>query len=105
MIRALPARIIRALPRAHPRTYVTDGLTKNLLSPLEEILTLSNAREGLTTMPDKWDELCEIAECEHCDEQGMRLNGLHRCDHIDYAAIAKRGIAKVIQALKEAKQQ
>lgn len=55
-------------------------------------------------MPDKWDELCDIAECEHCDEHGMRLNGLHRCDHIDYAAIAKRGIAKVIQALKEAKQ-
>jgi len=52
-------------------------------------------------MADRWDEICDIAECEHCDEQGMR--GLYKCDHIDYAAIAKRGIAKCQQALKESK--
>jgi len=54
-------------------------------------------------MADRWDEMCAIAECEHCDDQGIRLNGLHRCDHIDYGAIAKRGIAKCQQALKESK--
>lgn len=52
-------------------------------------------------MADRWDEMCEIAECQLCDEHGMR--GLYRCDHIDYAAIAKRGKALCEQALKEAK--
>lgn len=51
-------------------------------------------------MKDFADRLCEIAECELCDEQGIRLNGLYRCDHIDYGAIAKRGIAKVKAALE-----
>lgn len=51
-------------------------------------------------MPDRYDEMCAIAECEFCDDHGIRLNGLHRCDHIDYAAIAKRGIALCRQALK-----
>jgi len=54
-------------------------------------------------MADRWDEICDITECEHCDDQGIRLNGLYRCDHIDYGAIANRGIALCQQALKEAK--
>ena len=54
-------------------------------------------------MADRWDEICDITECEHCDDQGIRLNGLYRCDHIDYGAIAKRGIALCQAALKEAK--
>lgn len=52
-------------------------------------------------MSDWRDRLCEIAECELCDDDGLRLNQLARCDHIDYGAIAKRGIAKVQAALKE----
>ena len=54
-------------------------------------------------MPDYADEMCEIAECELCDESGIRLNGLYRCDHIDYGVIAKRGIELCRQALREAK--
>lgn len=52
--------------------------------------------------PDRmYDEMCDIAECEFCDDAGIRLNQLGRCDHIDYAAIAKRGIAKVREALRK----
>jgi hypothetical protein len=51
-------------------------------------------------MRDYADRLLEIAECELCDDDGLRLNGLYRCDHIDYGAIAKRGIAKVRAALE-----
>jgi len=51
-------------------------------------------------MGDWRDELVEIAECEFCDDQGVRLNQLGKCDHIDYAAIARRGIAKVKEALE-----
>ena len=50
-------------------------------------------------MRDYADRLLEIAECELCDDDGLRLNGLYKCDHIDYGAIAKRGIAKVRAAL------
>lgn len=54
-------------------------------------------------MTDWRDEMCAVAECELCDESGIRLNGLHRCDHIDYGVIAKRGIELCRQALREAK--
>jgi hypothetical protein len=48
---------------------------------------------------DRYDAMCEIAECELCDESGVR-GGMHRCDHVDYAAISRRGMAKVKQALE-----
>lgn len=51
-------------------------------------------------MGDWRDELVEIVGCELCDDDGLRLNGLYKCDHIDYGAIAKRGIAKVRAALE-----
>lgn len=51
-------------------------------------------------MSDWRDELVEIAECEFCDEKGVRLSQLGKCDHINYAAIAKRGIARVKEALE-----
>jgi hypothetical protein len=51
-------------------------------------------------MPDRYGELVERAECEFCDDQGVRLNGLHNCDHVDYGSIAKRGIARVKAALE-----
>lgn len=54
-------------------------------------------------MADWRDDMLEIAECEFCDEQGIRNVIGGRCDHIDYAAIAKRGIAKCLQALEDAK--
>lgn len=54
-------------------------------------------------MTDHATRMVEIAECEFCDDNGIHLNGIHACDHVDYAAIAKRGIAKVKAALKESK--
>lgn len=47
--------------------------------------------------------MCAIAECEMCDDTGLRLNQLHRCDHIDYGAIAKRHIAAIKAELKKGK--
>lgn len=52
---------------------------------------------------DRYDAMCAAAECELCDDHGIRLNGLHVCDHIDYGEIAKRGKALVLEALKKAK--
>ena len=54
-------------------------------------------------MRDYYDELCERAECALCDDEGIRLNGLHVCDHVDYGAISRRGKAAVLQAIKDAK--
>lgn len=54
-------------------------------------------------MADWRDDLAEIAGCELCDDDGIRLGGIGSCDHTDYGAIAKRGIKLVLQALKEAK--
>jgi hypothetical protein len=54
-------------------------------------------------MRDRYSEMCEIAECEHCDENGLRLNQLGVCDHIDYAAAAKRGMEMVREALRKEK--
>ena len=51
-------------------------------------------------MADWRDELADIVGCELCDDEGIHLNGIHKCDHVDYAAIAKRGMAKVKAALK-----
>lgn len=42
-----------------------------------------------------------IAHCELCDDDGLR--GGFRCDHVDYGAIAKRGIDAVRAALREAR--
>jgi hypothetical protein len=55
---------------------------------------------GLQKMADWRDELADIVGCELCDDEGIHLNGIHKCDHVDYAAIAKRGMAKVKAALK-----
>ena len=54
-------------------------------------------------MPDRYDEMCEIAECELCDDNGRRLNSWLKCDHIDYGAIAKRHIAAIKSQLKKGK--
>lgn len=48
---------------------------------------------------DRYDEMCAAAECELCDDHGIRPDNT-RCDHVDYAAIAKRGLEKVREALK-----
>ena len=62
------------------------------------------SRQGRSlTMPDSYAEMCEIAQCEHCDDSGIRLNGLGLCDHIDYAAAAKRGMALIRAALRKEK--
>jgi len=54
-------------------------------------------------MSDWQDKLLETVECHLCDDQGIRNLVGGTCDHIDYGPIAKRGIAKVLAALKEAK--
>ena len=42
-----------------------------------------------------------VAHCENCDDQGIRLNGLGRCDHIDYASIARRHLPGIKAMLKK----
>jgi hypothetical protein len=39
--------------------------------------------------------------CELCDETGLRLNQLGRCDHVDYGAIARRHRTAIKNALKK----
>ena len=41
------------------------------------------------------------AHCEFCDEKGIRLNGLGRCNHIDYGAIARRHLPGIKAKLKK----
>jgi len=48
-------------------------------------------------MADEYDRMCEIVECELCDDHGKR--GMFVCDHIDYASTARRGIAAVRAAM------
>jgi hypothetical protein len=40
-----------------------------------------------------------VAHCPLCDDSGMR--GLHRCDHIDYAEIARRHMPTIREVLKK----
>ena len=48
-----------------------------------------------------YDELCDRSECNFCDDDGIRLTVGGTCDHVDWAAISKRGMAKVRQALRK----
>jgi hypothetical protein len=41
------------------------------------------------------------AHCERCDDNGLMLNGLHRCNHVDYGAIARRHRPAIKAALKK----
>jgi len=50
-------------------------------------------------MGDWRDELMEITECEFCDDDGVRLNGLGRCDHVDHGAASKRGMDMIRRAM------
>ena len=50
-------------------------------------------------MPDAYDRMCDIAECELCDDHGKR--GMFVCDHVDYAAAARRGMDMIRAALKK----
>lgn len=38
-----------------------------------------------------------IANCEHCDDKGIR--GMLVCDHVDHAAAARRGMEKIRELL------
>ena len=44
-----------------------------------------------------------VAHCEFCDDHGVRLNGLYRCDHVDYGAIARRHLPGIKNQLKKAR--
>ena len=50
-------------------------------------------------MSDYAENLMQIVECPLCDDAGMR--GLYRCDHIDYAAIARRHMPTIREVLKK----
>lgn len=41
------------------------------------------------------------ARCGFCDDAGIRLNGLGRCDHVDYGLIARRHRSAIKAALKK----
>lgn len=41
------------------------------------------------------------AHCEFCDDHGIRLNQLGRCNHVDYGAIAKRHLPGIKKMLKK----
>jgi len=51
--------------------------------------------------PDGTPDEYMIANCEFCDESGLMLNGLHRCNHVDYGAIARRHRTAIKAALKK----
>lgn len=57
------------------------------------------AENGTEPLADRERNSYEIADCVLCDGDGLR-NGF-ACDHIDWAPIAKRGIAKVRAALRK----
>lgn len=46
-------------------------------------------------MSDWRDELLAITECRFCDDNGVRLEQLGKCDHQDYQSAAKRGMAMI----------
>lgn len=52
-------------------------------------------------MRDRYQEMCDIAECELCDDDGIRANQLGKCDHIDYGSIARRHIPIIKAQLKK----
>lgn len=51
-----------------------------------------------TTPAGDIDAAYAIAHCGFCDDAGMR--GLYRCDHVDWAGKAKRGMELVRAALR-----
>jgi len=51
--------------------------------------------------PDGPPDEYMTAHCERCDDSGLMLNGLHRCDHVDYGAIARRHLPAIKKMLKE----
>lgn len=62
-------------------------------------LRLVSRAGGLQKMRDFYDEMVDRAECELCDDQGIRLNGFDRCDHIDHGAAAKRGMDMIRETM------
>ena len=67
----------------------------------EEIEELPAEIEGQDQEPEGPPDEYMTAHCERCDDSGMMLNGLYRCDHVDYGAIAKRHRAAIKDALKK----
>ena len=86
----------QASARTYVRTYEETTYVQSMYLRL-----VSCARRDQKSMPDYAEKLLAIAECELCDDTGLRLNQLHRCDHIDYAAIAKRHVPVIKAALKK----
>jgi hypothetical protein len=67
----------------------------------EQIEELPAEIEGQDEEPEGPPDEYMTAHCERCDDSGMMLNGLYRCDHVDYGAIAKRHRAAIKDALKK----
>ena len=47
--------------------------------------------------PQAYDNPHDIADCDLCDDDGMR--GMLRCDHIDHGAASKRGMDMIRAAM------
>jgi hypothetical protein len=57
--------------------------------------------EGQDDEPEGLPDEHMTAHCKFCDESGIRLNGLGRCNHVDYASIARRHRPAIKAALKK----
>jgi hypothetical protein len=57
--------------------------------------------DGQDEEPDSPPDEYMTAHCEFCDDAGIRLNGIGRCTHVDYGAIARRHMPAIRAALKK----
>jgi hypothetical protein len=73
------------------------------IEPIEEELPaeIQAPEEEPDEEPEGPPDEYMTGHCESCDENGVRLNGLGRCDHIDYASIARRHVQRIKAMLKK----
>ncbi len=67
----------------------------------DEIEELPAEVEGQQDEPDAAPDEYMTAHCEFCGDDGIRLNELGRCNHVDYGAIARRHRSAIKAALKK----
>ena len=56
-------------------------------------------RYGDEPEPGSYTDRYSIENCGLCDDEGKRIGGMHRCDHIDHARAAKRGMDLIREAM------
>lgn len=67
----------------------------------DEIEELPAEIDGPDTEPEDPPAEWMAADCQLCDDHGIRLNQLGVCNHVDYSAIARRHIPAIKAMLKE----